>query len=128
MTDELVTRLRNQLEFWNSGGRFEAADRIEADAATIARLTEQSAMWKESAENYRWAAREALDAAKEILADRKAAEAKLAQAVEVLRGFVTTYGKAYHGASQGDARQAQMDALAKQADRARAFLDSMGGK
>lgn len=34
MTD-IVERLRNQLEYWNSGGRFEAADEIERLRAAL---------------------------------------------------------------------------------------------
>ena len=48
MTDDLIKRLRDEGHLWRSD-RIEAADRIEAQAAEIARLSEAlSAVWKEA--------------------------------------------------------------------------------
>lgn len=111
MTDDLVTpnndNLMERLGSYGAGRGTIAAtcrrakSRIEEQAATIARLTEQSAMWKESAENYRWAAREAIDAAKEMLADRKAAEAKVAALVEALREIAAEASVPVHTGKNG---------------------------
>lgn len=38
MTDDLVKRLRDPVHNWNSGGRFEAVDRIESLEAEVERL------------------------------------------------------------------------------------------
>ena len=40
---DIVNRLRNQLEYWNSGGRFEAADEIERLRAALREIKSQCA-------------------------------------------------------------------------------------
>lgn len=77
--EELITRLRNQLEFYNSGGRFTAADRIEELVAELDLMKTAGIIEIASRNNrvteymFHWEGR-ALDA-----------EAKLAKAVEALK-------------------------------------------
>lgn len=79
MTDDLVTRLRDGKLTW--GDRWEAADRIEEQAATIARLTEQRN--DQCRLKLEWVAR------------AEAAEARVAALVAACEALREGYGASY---------------------------------
>lgn len=133
MTDDLVTRLRASRVVWENGGHrptddeLEAAARIEQQAATIARLEgerERLALaicGGEDAPGY--ANAQTVEALEKVARDNASAamwqidrtmtaEAKLAQAVTVLRGLCDEWGKSDPGT------------LFRAHNAARAFLDS----
>lgn len=80
MSDDLVTRLRDGKLTW--GDRWEAAARIEADAATIERLTAE----RDSASGLALTLQSECE---RLHGDVAAAEAKLAALVEAAQGMST---------------------------------------